>query len=85
MIIKAPGAGPVAKWLSSRALLQRPGVHWFGSWARTYIPLIKPCYDGIPHRRTRMTYNEDIQLCTGLWGGKKKKDFVTSDMKSSSN
>ena len=23
---------PVAEWLSSRALLWRPGVHWFGSW-----------------------------------------------------
>ena len=67
------GAGPVAKWLNSRDLLQGPGVHQFGSWACTYTPLIKPCCGSIPHRRTRMTYNRDIQLCTGALGRKGKK------------
>ena len=30
------GAGPVAEWLSSRAPLQRPRFHRFGSWAQTW-------------------------------------------------
>ena len=37
------GAGPVAQQLSSRAPLGWHGVRRFGSWARTYAPLIKPC------------------------------------------
>ena len=51
------GAGPMIKWLSLCAPLQWPGVHWFGSWAWTYTPLIKPFCGGNPKRRTRMTYN----------------------------
>ena len=30
------GAGPVAKWLSSRAPLRQSRVSWFGSWAWTW-------------------------------------------------
>ena len=67
------GASPVAEWLSSRALLQWPGIHGFRSWAWTYALLIKPCCGGIPHRRTRMTYNQDIQVGTGALGRKKRK------------
>ena len=33
-------ASPVAEWLSLCALLWWPGVHWFGSWAQTYAPLL---------------------------------------------
>ena len=68
-----PGAGPMAKWLSSHAPLQWPRVHGFGSWAQTYTPFIKPCCGGIPHTRTRMTYAYNIQVCTGVLGRKKKE------------
>lgn len=30
------GAGHLAEWLSSHALVQRPGVHQFGSWLWTW-------------------------------------------------
>ena len=43
----------MAEWLSSHALLQQPGVNWFGSWAQTYTPLIKPCCGGVPHTKQR--------------------------------
>ena len=49
-----------------------PGVGQFGSWALTYAPLIKPCYDGIPHRRSRKTYNWIYNYVLGLWGEKNK-------------
>ena len=64
----------MAEWLSLHTLLQRPGVFWFGSWAQTYTPLIKPCCGCIPHRRTRRTYNWDIQLCAGALGREKKEE-----------
>ena len=44
--------GP-ARWrkrLSARALLRRPGVRWFGFWAGTDAPLVKPCCGGVPHK-----------------------------------
>ena len=63
----------MTKWLSSRALLQWPRIYWLGSWAWTYTPHINPCCGSIPHRRTRMTYKQDIQLCTGALRRKKKK------------
>ena len=75
-------ASPVVKWLGSRAPLQRPRVHRFGSLAWTYTPLIKPCCGGVPHRRTRMTYNQDIQLCTGALGRKKKRGRLATDVSS---
>ena len=33
--LNCSGAGPVAQWLSSHALLWQPGVHRFRSWAWT--------------------------------------------------
>ena len=49
-----------------------------GSWVRilgvALAPLIKICCGGVPHRRTRRTYNYDIQLCIGALGRKKKKE-----------
>ena len=64
-----------AKWLISHAPLGWPGVCWFGSQAWTYTQLIKPCCGSVPHIRTTMTCNYDIQLCTGALGtlGRKKK------------
>ena len=44
--------GQVVKFVCSAL-----AVPQFGSWARTYKLLIKPCHRGIPHRRTRRTYN----------------------------
>ena len=48
---KKSGAGPVVLWLSSCALLQRPRVCMFGSWAWTYTLLIKPCCSNVPHTK----------------------------------
>ena len=39
---KIIGAGPMARWLSSRVPLQQPGVRQFASWVQTYTLLIKP-------------------------------------------
>ena len=72
------GASPMPEWLSSHTPLQQPGVRQFISWAWTYTPLIKPCCGGIPHRRTGMTYNWDIQLCTGALERKKKRRKIGS-------
>ena len=52
-----PEASPMAKCLSLWAPLQQPGLHLSRSWVWTYTQLIKTCCGGIPHRRTRMTYN----------------------------
>ena len=65
-------------WLHGRVvkfvcLFQWPGVCWFRSWVWTYARLIKPYCDGIPHSRTRVTYNYDIQPWTGALGRKKNK------------
>ena len=57
------GAGPVAQWLSLRGLLQRPGVPGFGSWARTYTPLINSCCGSVPHTKWRRT-GTDISSAT---------------------
>ena len=64
----------MANWLSSLAPLWRPGVGQFGSWAQTCMLLISSCGGGIPHRKTRMTYNLQVQLCTGALGRRKKKE-----------
>ena len=45
---KFQGAGLVAQWLSLCVLLWWPGAYQFGSWRRTYIPLIKSCCGGHP-------------------------------------
>ena len=50
-------AGPVPEWLSLHAPLWQPEVRQFGSWMRPYGLVIKPCRGGIPHRRTKITYN----------------------------
>ena len=40
-------------------------------------PLIRPCWGGIPHSRTRRPYNYNIQLCTGgLWGEEEEKEKI---------
>ena len=39
---KVIGVGHTAEWLSLCTPLREPRVHQFGSWAQTYIPLIKP-------------------------------------------
>ena len=74
------GASPVAKWFSLHTLF---AVHRFGSWAQTYTPLVKPCCGSIPHRRIRITYNQDMQLCTTALGrGKKKRGRLATDVSS---
>ena len=49
-IRKNENMGP-ARWrssLSSHVLLQRPGVHWFGSQVQNYAALVKPCCGTYP-------------------------------------
>ena len=74
-------AGPMAERLSSHSPFQWPGVCWFGSWAWTYTPLIKPCCGSIPHRRTRMTYTKDTAMYWGF-GKKKKRERLATDVSS---
>ena len=63
--------GQVVKFVCS--LLWWPRVHWFGSWAQTYTLLIMPYCGSMPHRRSRMTCNYNIQLCTGALRNKKEE------------
>ena len=65
----------MAKWLNSCTLLWGPRVHRFVSWAQTTAPLIKPCCDSLPHRRTRMTSTRIYNYVLGLWEGKKEEDW----------
>ena len=51
------GAGPVAEWLSSRALLRRPRVSAVQILGVDMAPLIRPCWGGIPYATTRRTHN----------------------------
>ena len=50
------GTGPVAKWLSSHALLRRPRVSSVQILGVDTAPLIKPCWGGVPHATTRRTH-----------------------------
>src|SRR3712207_7458220 len=43
------GASLMAQWLSSRVLLWRPGVRWFGSWVQTWHHLASHAMAGVPH------------------------------------
>ena len=51
------GARPVANRLSLHTPLWQPRVRWFGSRARTYASLIRPCSGSIPHGGSRVTCN----------------------------
>ena len=81
--IFSSGAGPVAQWLGLHSLLWLTRVHRFRCRVQTYTLLTKPCYGSIPHRRTRRTYNQDIQLCTGALRRKKiKRGRLSTDVSS---
>ena len=43
------GAGPVVQWLSAHVLLQRPGVHQFGSRVQTWHHLARHAVIGVPY------------------------------------
>ena len=51
------GTGPMAKWLSSHALLRRPRVLWVWILGVDMAPLIRPCWGGVPHSTTRGTHH----------------------------
>ena len=51
------GAGPMAEWLSSLALLRWPRVSLVRILGGDKAPLIKPCRGGIPHATSRRTHN----------------------------
>ena len=55
--VEIMGAGPVAKWLSSRAPLRRSRVLLVRILGTEMAPLIKPCWCGVPHSRARRTYD----------------------------
>ena len=69
-----PGAGPLAKWLTSHALLWRsPGFQWFRSWAQTWH-----CSSGhtetVSHIAQWEALTTTIYNCVlGGFGGKRKK------------
>ena len=50
-------AGPLAKWLSSCALLRRPRVLPVWILGVDMAPLLRPCWGGVPHATTRRTPN----------------------------
>ena len=54
------GASLMAQWLSSHALLWRPGVHWFGSQVQTYTLFIK---SGCGRHPTYEKIEEDGHRC----------------------
>ena len=51
------GAGPVAKWLSSRRPLQRPRVSLVRILGVDVAPLIMPRWGSVPQGTTRRTHN----------------------------
>ena len=53
----ATGAGPVAEWLSSCALLWQPRVLLVRILGADMAPLIGPCWGGVPHATTRRSHN----------------------------
>ena len=59
------GTGLMAEWLSSCAPLQWPRVLPARILGADMVPLIRPCWGGIPHATTRRTHNYNIQLCNG--------------------
>lgn len=51
------GAGPVAKWLSSRAPLRQPRVSLVWIPGADMVPLIRQRWGGVPCTTTRRTHN----------------------------
>ena len=69
------GAGPTAKWLGLRTLLQWPRVLPVWNLGVDMAELIKPHWGGIPHSKTSGTHNENLQLPTGgLWGEEEEEN-----------
>ena len=43
----------------------------------SFVQLVGPCCDGVPHSRTGGTYDQNLQLSTGgLWGEEKKDNKI---------
>ena len=55
--VLGPGAGPTAEWLSLYTPLRRPRISPIWILGTDLAPLIKPRWGGVPHSRTRRTYN----------------------------
>ena len=67
------GAGPVAEWLSSHALLRRPGFHGFGSWAGTWHRSLGHAEAASHMPQLEGPTTKNVQLCAGgLWGERGK-------------
>ena len=82
------GAGSMANWLSSCTLPQWPRISLVWILGADMALLIKPCWGGIPHGTTRITYSKNIQLCTGgLWGEEEEeiKWRLATDVSSGAN
>ena len=70
---KNRGAGPMAKWLSSRTLLRGPGFHEFKSWAQTWHRSSGHTEEASHMPQLEGLTTKNAQLCTGgLWGEKGK-------------
>ena len=69
----------MAEWLSSRTPLQQGRVHQFGSRARTYALLIKPCLMAASHiEELEPLATRIYNYVLGLWGGKKRKRKIAN-------
>ena len=67
------GAGPVSKWLSSHAQLQRPGIRGFESRAQTRHRSSSHAEVASHVPQLKGPTTKDTQLCTGeLWEKKGK-------------
>ena len=67
------GAGPMAKRLSLRALLQWPRVSPVRILGADMAPLVKPCWMASHMPQLEGPTTKSTQLCTGgLWGEKGK-------------
>ena len=68
------GAGPVAEWLSLRALLQAAQCFVGLNPGADMALLTKPRWGSIPHATTRRTHNKEYT--TMYWGGLGRKNKI---------
>ena len=71
--MKTVGAGPLAEWLTSSALLRRAGVSLVRILVADMAPLIRPSEAASHTPQLEGPTTKNTQLCTGgLWGEKGK-------------
>ena len=74
------GAGSVAEWLSSHALLWRSRVSPVWILGADMALLIRLCWGDVPHTTIRRIHNWSVQLCAGgIWGEKAERKKEEED------